>query len=113
MIVFHDCLHVLAEYDTVSLEETQIASFQAGVLKRDPLFGLLFMLAQFHLGLQVTPTTGPEKLVADPGLMLAAFVRGAKVTRDLCTDWRPADDFARPISELRALYNIAPRPTSH
>jgi tellurite resistance protein len=108
-ILFHDCLHVLAEYDTDSLEETQIASFQAGILKKDPLFGMLFMLAQFHLGLQVTPTTGPEKLVADPGLMLEAFVRGTKVSRDLCVDWNPWDDFERPLEELRREFAIEPR----
>jgi hypothetical protein len=43
VIVFHDCLHVLAGYSTVSLEETQIAAFQAGILRKDPLYGLLFI----------------------------------------------------------------------
>jgi hypothetical protein len=110
VILFHDCLHVLAGYETDSLEETQIASFQAGVLKKDSVFGLLFMLAQFHLGVQVTPVTAGEKLVADPALMLEAFVRGTKVTRDLCVDWRPAEDFGRTVDELRREYNIEPRP---
>lgn len=108
-ILFHDCLHVLADYGTDSLEETQIASFQAGILKKDPLFGMLFMLAQFHLGLQVTPTTGPEKLVAEPALMLEAFVRGTRVNRDLCVDWNPWDDFERPVEELRRELAIEPR----
>lgn len=109
VILFHDCVHVLTEYDTSSIEETQIASFQAGMLKKDPLFGMLFMLAQFHLGVQVTPTTGPEKLVADPKLMLEAFVRGTQVNRDLCVDWNPWDDFHRPVAELRRELNIQPR----
>jgi hypothetical protein len=109
VILFHDCLHVLTGYGTTSLEETQIASFQAGVLRKDPIFGLLFMLAQFHLGVQITPTTGPEKLVADPALMIEAFVRGTRVTRDLCVDWEPSADFDRPVEELRREYNIEPR----
>ena len=110
IVVFHDCLHVLAGYDTTSIEETQIASFQAGMLKKDPIFGLLFMLAQFHLGIRMTPVTGAEKLVADPKLMLEAFVRGTKVTRDLCVDWTPQHDFERGVDELRREYNIEPRP---
>jgi ubiquinone biosynthesis protein Coq4 len=109
VIVFHDCLHVLGGYDTVSLEETQIACFQAGMLRKDPLYGLLFMLSQFHLGLQMTPVTGPEKMLADPVLMLEAFARGTKVTRDLCVDWRPQDDFERTVEDLRRGYNIEPR----
>ena len=109
VIVFHDCLHVLAGYGTESLEETQIASFQAGVLKKDAIHGLLFMLAQFHLGVQVTPVTAAERMVADPDLMLQSFVRGTKVSRDLCVDWKPQEDFERPIEELRRAYNIEPR----
>jgi tellurite resistance protein len=109
VIVFHDCLHVLAGYGTSSLEETQIASFQSGVLRKDPVFGLMFMLAQFHLGVQITPVTAAEKLAADPQLMLEAFVRGTKVSRDLCVDWVPQSDFARSVDELRREYNIVPR----
>ena len=105
----HDCLHVLAGYTTDSLEETQIASFQAGMLKNDPLFGLLFMLAQFQIGLQVTPITPAEKLVVDPQLMLEAFARGTRVNRDLCVDWIPERDFDRSVEELRREYNIEPR----
>ncbi|HKU42900.1 MAG TPA: hypothetical protein VJR89_32295 [Polyangiales bacterium] len=109
VVVFHDCLHVLGGYDTTSIEETQIASFQAGMLKRDAVFGLLFMLAQFHLGVQVTPITAAERLVADPDLMLQAFARGSKVNRDLCTEWDPTQDFHRTVDELRREYNIQPR----
>jgi ubiquinone biosynthesis protein Coq4 len=109
VIVFHDCLHVLAEYETTIIEETQIASFQAGMLKKDPVFGLVFMLAQFQLGLQITPVAKPEKRAADPHLMLEAFVRGTKVNRDLCVDWTPQLDFARSVEDLRRQYNIEPR----
>ncbi|HMJ16400.1 MAG TPA: hypothetical protein VK524_33530, partial [Polyangiaceae bacterium] len=109
VICFHDCLHVLAGYETSSIEETQIASFQSGMLQKDPVYGLLFMLSQFHLGIQMTPVTPGETLVADPVLMLEAFVRGTKVNRNLCVDWVPQDDFERPVEELRRAYNIEPR----
>jgi hypothetical protein len=109
VVVFHDCLHVLGGYQTSSIEETQIASFQAGMLDKDPVFGLLFMLAQFHIGVQITPITAAEKGVADPELLLSAFVRGTQVNRDMCVDWVPQRDFDRTLTELRASYNIQPR----
>jgi hypothetical protein len=109
VVVFHDCLHVLGGYQTSSIEETQIASFQSGMLDKDPIFGLLFMLAQFHIGVQITPITPAEKGTAVPELMMAAFVRGTQVNRNMCVDWIPQEDFARTLPELRAAYNIQPR----
>ena len=108
-IVFHDCLHVLAEYGTSSLEETQIASFQAGLMKNQPMFGMFFMLAQFQLGIQITPITEAESLQVDPDLMIKALVRGTHVNRDLVANWDPWNDFDKPITELRRDYNIVPR----
>jgi len=108
-IVFHDCLHVLAEYETSALEETQIASFQAGLMRKQPMFGLFFMLAQFQLGIQITPVAGAEAHQVDPDLMIKALVRGTHVNRDLTANWDPWDDFENPIVELRRAYNILPR----
>jgi tellurite resistance protein len=108
-IVFHDCLHVLAEYDTTSIEETQIAAFQAGTLKKDAVYGMLFPLAQFHLGVSVTPVAKGEKGVIDPDLWIKAFVRGTKTNVDLARSWQPWDDFQRPVTELRQAYGIEPR----
>jgi tellurite resistance protein len=108
-IVFHDCLHVLAEYDTSSIEETQIAAFQAGTLKKDAVYGMLFPLAQFHLGVSITPVTNAERGVIDPDLWIKAFVRGTKTNIDLATSWQPWDDFDRPVTELRLAYGIEPR----
>lgn len=108
-IVFHDCLHVLAEYDTTSIEETQIAAFQAGTLRKDAIYGLLFPLAQFHLGVSVTPVAKAEQGVIEPELWIKAFVRGTKTNRDLSVTWQPWDDFDRPVAELRAAYGIEPR----
>jgi ubiquinone biosynthesis protein Coq4 len=108
-IVFHDCLHVLAEYDTSPLEETQIAAFQAGTMKKDAIYGLLFPLAQFHLGVSITPVTNPEKGVIDPELWVKAFVRGTRTKIDLAATWQPWDVFERPVTELRVEYGIEPR----
>jgi hypothetical protein len=108
-IVFHDCIHVLAEYDTTSSEETQIAAFQAGTMKKHAIYGLLFPLAQFHLGVSVTPVTAPEKGVIDPERWLKAFVRGTKTKLDLAATWQPWDVFDRQVTELRKEYGIEPR----
>jgi len=108
-IVFHDCLHVLCEYDTTSIEETQIAAFQAGSSRKDAIYGLLFPLAQFHLGVVITPVTKAERGVIDPDAWIKAFVRGTRTTRDLCVGWQPWDDFERPVMELRVAYGIEPR----
>jgi tellurite resistance protein len=111
-IMFHDCLHVLAEYDTTPSEETQIAAFQAGTMKKDAIYGLLFPLAQFHLGVAIAPeaVTGTEKGTIDPDSWLAAFVRGTKTNRELATSWQPWDVFDRQVTELRVEYGIEPRP---
>jgi len=47
-------------------------------------------------------------MVVDPELMVAAFIRGTEVDRDLCSDWDWWDDMASPIGELREKYNILP-----
>jgi tellurite resistance protein len=108
-IVFHDCLHVLTGYDTSSPDETQIAAFQAGTLKKDAIYGMLFPLAQFHLGVSITPVTVPERNVIDPDRWIKAFVRGTRTTRDLAREWQPWDDFHRPVTDLCLEYGIEPR----
>ncbi len=108
-IVFHDCIHVLAEYDTTSSEETQIAAFQAGTMQKDAVYGLLFPLAQFHLGVSITPVTNAEKGVIDPERWVKAFVRGTKTKIDLATKWQPWEVFERKVTELRVEYGVEPR----
>jgi hypothetical protein len=86
-----------------------IASFQAGLMKKQPMFGMFFMLAQFQLGIQVTPVTSAESMQANPELMVKALLRGTHVNRDLTADWDPWDDFEKSVLELRRTYNIVPR----
>lgn len=102
IIVLHDCLHVLGGYGTSATEEIDVSSFQAGCRGGDPLYGLLFGLAQYHLGVQVAPVAAAEKLQADPQRMMRAFARGTEINRDMWTDFRPWDYFAKPLDALRS-----------
>jgi tellurite resistance protein len=102
IIVVHDCLHVIGGYGTSASEEIDVSSFQAGCHSGDPLYGLLFGLAQYHLGVQVSPVAKGEQLNADPQRMMRAFARGTELTRDMWSDFRPWDHFDRPLDALRA-----------
>jgi len=108
-IVFHDCVHVLAEYGTSAEEEVQVVAFQAGAQSFDPFFSLMFVFAQFHLGIQISPIAGVDTEKIDPDTFLEAFVRGTKCTRDPTSDWDPWEDFENPLPEVRAAFGVAPR----
>ncbi len=110
LILFHDCTHVLGGYGTTPIEEVQVAVFSAAFRKQDPFAMVLFAMAQFHLGLQVTPAAAPEKMVVEPELMMGAIARGAQVNTDLSDNWDPwHGDFEVTVDELRRRYNILPR----
>ncbi len=109
LIVFHDCNHVLGDYGTTPEEEAQIAAFHAGYRGHDKFGLLLFLLMQFHLGIQITPATEGVVGVVKPSLVFKAFERGAKVTQDLIAEWDPRDDFETPVAELRERFGIPPR----
>jgi hypothetical protein len=93
---------VIGGYGTSPSDEIDVSAFQAGCRGGDPLYGLLFGLAQYHLGVQVAPVAPAEKLHADPERMIRAFVRGTEIERDMWTDFRPWDHFAKPLETLRA-----------
>jgi tellurite resistance protein len=109
IIVFHDCNHVLGSYGTSAEEETQVAAFHAGYRAQDKFALILFLLMQFHLGVQITPATGGVEGVVKPELVLKAFERGTHVTQDLITEWDPREDFEVQVSELRERFNVLPR----
>lgn len=108
-IVFHDCVHVLAEYGTSAEEEVQIIGFQSGFQRYDPFFSILFGIAQFHLGLQLSPVATSATRAIDPEKLLRALKRGTAVNLDLSDKWDPWSDFDVPVEELRKRYNILPR----
>jgi hypothetical protein len=102
IIVLHDCLHILGNYGTSAAEEIDVASFQAGCQFQDPIYGLLFGLAQYHLDIQMAPVAPAQALNADPERMIAAFARGCAVKRDMWVDFDPWEHFGKPVDELRA-----------
>ena len=107
IIVLHDCLHILGAYGTTAPEEIEVASFQAGCQFQDPIYGLLFGLAQYHLDIQMAPVAPSQAMNAAPERMVAAFARGCAVTRDMWVDFDPWAHFATPVDELRAELNVA------
>lgn len=109
IIVLHDCLHILGNYGTTPAEEIEVASFQAGCQFEDPIYGLLFGLAQYHLNIQVAPVAPSESLNADPEKLIAAFARGCAVNRDMWRDFNPWDHFQSQVTDLRKTLNILPK----
>lgn len=110
-VMRHDCCHVLGGYGTTAGEECAVVAFQAGFQKEDPFFVMLFTLAQFELGIAVTPFLPGADLEIPPDLILAGLEHGTHVSRDLIGDasWDPWDHFARPIDEVRSELSVPPR----
>lgn len=110
IILFHDCTHVLGGYGTTPIEEVQVASFSAAFRRQDPFAIILFVTAQFHLGLRVTPAAQAEKMQIEPELMIKAIERGMHVNTDLSDHWDPwQGDFDVQLEELHRRYGIPPR----
>lgn len=109
IIVAHDLGHVLGGYGTTPGEEVLIASFSAGHRSKDPFAFILFVLFQFHLGIQVTPGAAPEVGYFDPARVLSAIERGAAMNVDLSADWNYFDVMDQPIASLRKRYALPPR----
>lgn len=107
IIVHHDLSHVLAGYGTDPESEVEAACFQAGYRRRDPFTFVMFVLFQFHLGVQMTPAAKADRGRLDPDRALDAIRRGAAMNRDL-TDgtWDYWAAMARPVAELHARYNL-------
>lgn len=110
-LVFHDCVHVLADYGTSIPEEARVVAFQGGFQNYEPLQTLLFVIAQFHLGIQISPVAGAKKLgVSDIESVVRSFMLGTQCNRDLSDGWDPWDDFDESVDALRERYNILLRP---
>lgn len=109
LIMFHDCNHVLGGYGTSAEEETQVAAFHAGYRGHDKFGLMLFLLMQFHLGVQITPATEGIKGHVRPDLVFKAFERGTHLNCDLIAEWDPRKDFEVQLEELRARFNVPAR----
>lgn len=101
IILVHDCIHVLGRFGTSPSEEIEVAAFQAGCVTDDPIYGMLFGLAQYHLNIQVAPVAASQAGHADPERMLAAFARGCRVKVNMGTQFDPWAYVARPVDEVR------------
>ncbi len=109
VLLIHDCVHILAEYHTSMSEEAVISAFQAGFLDKDPFWGLLFTLLQFHLGIKVLTASFTSRNEVEPESLFKALERGTHVKVNLSKNWNPWSVFERQVEDLRREYNIPPR----
>lgn len=100
--LWHDIAHVLGGYGTTPSEELQVVSFIAGFSRQDPFFWLFTITLQFHVGIEMSPYSAPERGLFDPARALAAFERGTAVRVDLSEGtWDPWPHFDRPLEDVR------------
>jgi hypothetical protein len=106
--IFHDLGHVLAGYDTDPVGELQQAAFQAGFVRNDGFMFLLFAIAQFHLGIKITPIADAERGCLDVDKVMIALARGAACNVDLSDHWSFWPKLPQPLEEVRAELAIPP-----
>ncbi|WP_017299536.1 hypothetical protein [Nodosilinea nodulosa] len=107
--MLHDCCHVLGGYGTTAKEEGGVVGFQAGFEKLDPFDVLMFVMAEFELGIGTSPYIPGEKNLLDPEYIFAGIEHGTHVNTDLLTDMNPWDYFADPLVDVRQRFNVLPR----
>ena len=105
----HDCCHVLGDYGTTAAEEGGVVAFQAGFERRDPFDVIMFVMAEFELGLGLSPFLPGEWRQLDPDRIFAGLEHGSHVSSDLIHDIDPWDHFADPLQQVRARFSIPPR----
>ncbi len=106
--IFHDLGHVLAGYDTDPVGEIQQAAFQAGFVRNDGFMFLFFAIAQFHLGLKITPVADADVGRLDIEKVMTALARGAACNVDLSDHWDFWPHMPRPLEDVRAELDIPP-----
>lgn len=110
VIALHDLTHVLAGYATDPEGELQVLAFHTGCRRddHDPFSFILFGIAEFHLGLAMSPVAAATKGKLDPELMFKALKRGSACTIDPTEGWDPWPVMHEQLSTLRERYGIAP-----
>lgn len=108
-VMRHDCCHVLGGYGTTPAEEGGVVGFQAGFENLDPFNVLMFVMAEFELGIGTSPYIPGEKNRLDPERVFAGIEHGLQVNTDLLADINPWDYFAEPLEAVRARFNVVPR----
>lgn len=108
--LFHDVGHILSGYDVDPKGEIQQAAFQAGFLRHDGFFFLMFGIMQFHLGMKLTPVAEPETGYFDTERVLLAAARGAACKVDLSDGFDPFEHAHETVEGLRERFGIPPLP---
>jgi hypothetical protein len=114
VIAFHDLTHVLSGYGTDPEGELEVLAFHAGCRRedKDPFSFLMFGIAEFHLGLAMSPVATGTKGKLDPVRLFAALQRGAACTIDPTDGWDPWPVMNEPLDALRERYGITPLPAA-
>jgi ubiquinone biosynthesis protein Coq4 len=109
-VVYHDLTHVLSGYDTDPSGEMQVLAFHTGCRREehDPFSFLMFGIAEFHLGISMSPVASPTKGMFDPVKVFRALQRGRACKIDPTKGWDPWPVMDRPLADLRAEYGIPP-----
>lgn len=109
-IVMHDLTHVLSGYGTDPVGELQVLAFHTGCRReeKDPFAFLMFGIAEFHLGISVTPVADGARGMLDPVLVFRALERGSRCTVDPTDGWDPWPLMNESLSGLRERYHISP-----
>lgn len=111
--MWHDMLHVIGGYGVDPVGEAEVVAFMAGFRKEDPFFWLFTVALQFQVGLVISPFAPGVPDVIDPRRFVLHNKRGSLVNADLSTEWRFADDWDRPLADVRARYNVLPLEAVH
>lgn len=106
--MWHDMLHVVGGYGVDPVGEAEVVAFMAGFRREDPFFWLFTVALQFQVGLAISPFAPGVPDVIDPRRFVLHHRRGSLVTKDLSTDWRFEDDYARPLEEVRRELGVIP-----
>ena len=105
----HDCCHVLGGYGTTAAEEGGVVGFQAGFERLDPFDVIMFVMAEFELGIGVSPFIPGEWKQLDPDRVFAGLEHGSHVNTDLIRDIDPWDHFSDPLEVVRDRFAIPAR----
>lgn len=110
MIALHDLTHVLSGYGTDPEGELQVLAFHAGCRReeKDPFSFLMFGIAEFHLGLAMSPVATGSTGKLDPVKMFRALERGSACAIDPTEGWDPWPVMNESLESLRERYRIPP-----
>ena len=103
----HDLTHLLAGYNTDSAGEISAQAFAGGSMKTHGMMAAVTGLLSFHNGLlfDAGGRFALPKGNLEPHTFAKAFARGMD-SISLVDGWKFKDDWATPVAEVRARFNI-------